>query len=111
MPRRTVQIVLAISGPVSAFCACLDCACSACRSGSDSSESEEDAEKERKPIPKWARGQALTQALVAQMAVDPDEIFKLHQKTCPLNEVFEQKGEPFMPNPHYILQSIDLQIA
>jgi hypothetical protein len=60
---------------------------------------EEDADKERKPIPKWARGQALTQALVAQMAVDPDEIFKLHQKTCPLNEVFEQKGQLSIPNP------------
>ncbi len=27
------------------------------------------------------------------MAVDPDEIFKLHQKTCPLNEVFSDKSE------------------
>lgn len=64
-----------------------------CRSGSDSEDSEEDAEREKKPVPKWARGLALTQALVAQMAVDPDEIFKLHQKTCPLNEVFSDKSE------------------
>ena len=63
------------------------------RSGSDSEDSEEEAEREKKPVPKWARGQALTQALVAQMAVDPDEIFKLHQKTCPLNEVFSDRGE------------------
>ena len=104
-----MQILLAISSPIPAFCACLDRSCSACRSGSDSSDSEEDAEKERKPIPKWARGQALTQALAAQMAVDPDEIFKLHQKTCPLNEVFEQKGEPLMPYPHHISRGIVLQ--
>lgn len=64
-----------------------------CRSGSESDDSDEDAERRKKPIPKWARGQALTQALVAQMAVDPDEIFKLHQKTCPLNEVFSNKSE------------------
>ena len=62
------------------------------RSGSES-ESEDDAERRKKPIPKWARGPALAQALVAQMAVDPDEIFKLHQKTCPLNEVFSDRGE------------------
>lgn len=62
------------------------------RSGSDSSDSEGDGERERKPIPKWARGGPLAQALVAQMGVDPDEIFKLHQKTCPLNEVFSEKG-------------------
>ena len=61
------------------------------RSGSES-ESEDDAERRKKPIPKWARGPALAQALVAQMAVDPDEIFKLHQKTCPLNEVFSDRG-------------------
>ena len=67
--------------------------CALCRSGSDSEDSEEDAEREKKPVPKWARGLALTQALVAQMAVDPDEIFKLHQKTCPLNEVFSDKSE------------------
>ncbi len=30
-----------------------------CRSGSDSGDSEEDAERERKPIPEWAREQAL----------------------------------------------------
>ena len=37
------------------------------------------------------------------MAVDPDEIFKLHQKTCPLNEVFSDKSELLlsqMPHPH-----------
>ena len=67
------------------------------RSGSES-ESEDDAERRKKPIPKWARGPALAQALVAQMAVDPDEIFKLHQKTCPLNEVFSDRGG-FLPYP------------
>ena len=57
------------------------------RSDSDESDSE-DEERKKKPIPKWARGQALASALASQIAVDPDEIFKLHQKTCPLNEVF-----------------------
>ena len=67
------------------------------RSGSES-ESEDDAERRKKPIPKWARGPALAQALVAQLAVDPDEIFKLHQKTCPLNEVFSDRGG-FLSSP------------
>jgi hypothetical protein len=49
-----------------------------CRSSSDS---DSDADDER-------------QALVAQIKMDPDEIFKLHQKTCPLNEVFSSEGEP-----------------
>jgi hypothetical protein len=29
---------------------------------------------------------------MSQTHVDPDEIFKLHQKTCPLNEVFSSQG-------------------
>ena len=45
------------------------------------------------PSPSGRAGRRLAQALVAQMAVDPDEIFKLHQKTCPLNEVFSDRGE------------------
>ena len=69
-----------------------------CRSDSDGSDSEDD-ERKKKPIPKWARGQALAQALASQNAVDPDEIFKLHQKTCPLNEVFSHPtgDAPFSP--------------
>ena len=42
--------------------------------------------------PRWARGQALAAALSAQLAVDPDEIFQLHAKTCPLSEVFAEPG-------------------
>ena len=41
---------------------------------------------------RWARGQALAAALSAQLAVDPDEIFQLHAKTCPLSEVFAEPG-------------------
>ncbi len=68
-----------------------------CRSDSDESDSE-DEERKKKPIPKWARGQALAQALASQTAVDPDEIFKLHQKTCPLNEVFSHPtGDTCLP--------------
>lgn len=69
-----------------------------CRSDSDESDSE-DEERKKKPIPKWARGQALAQALASQTAVDPDEIFKLHQKTCPLNEVFSCPTGDSRPAP------------
>lgn len=52
------------------------------------SDFESEDEEPKKPVPEWARGRALTAQLVAQMYVDPDEVFQQHAKTCSLDEVF-----------------------
>ncbi|KAK9819775.1 hypothetical protein WJX72_002212 [[Myrmecia] bisecta] len=54
----------------------------------EGSESEEEDEEPSKPVPEWARGRQLLAQLVSQLAVDPDEIFQQHAKTCSLDEVF-----------------------
>ncbi len=46
--------------------------------------------------PAWAQGAELRRQLVAQRAVDPDEIFQQHAKTCSLDEVFDASGAPFL---------------
>ena len=43
--------------------------CALCRSGSDSEDSEEDAEREKKPVPKWARRQVLIQSMLSRTEV------------------------------------------
>lgn len=53
---------------------------------SDFESDEDDAPK--KPVPDWARGKALVSQLMAQMYIDPDEVFQQHAKTCSLDEVF-----------------------
>lgn len=73
-------------------CRAPDLAPACARRSSSGSESEDERERPRKPVPKWARGAALAGALAAQAAVDPDEIFQLHAKTCPLSEVFTEPG-------------------
>lgn len=59
-------------------------------------DSEEDSEAEeaapRKPVPAWARGRELMNQLVAQLAVDPDDIFQQRQRTCALDDVFSAPG-------------------
>lgn len=42
--------------------------------------------------PPWARRAALDAQLLAQLHVDPDEIFLHNKKTCALNEVFGHAG-------------------
>ncbi len=59
---------------------------------SDCDDSEDDDDEPRKPVPEWARGQALWAQLQAQVKMDPDEIFQQHKKTCALNEVFGHAG-------------------
>ena len=44
--------------------------------------------------PPWARRAALDAQLLAQLHVDPDEIFLHNRKTCALNEVFGHAGAP-----------------
>lgn len=65
--------------------------------GSDSEEEEE--ERPRKPIPDWARGAALDQALAAQyggtVPIDPDALFD-EIETCDLEAIFpNQKKKRF----------------
>jgi hypothetical protein len=48
----------------------------------------EGEDEPRKPVPEWARGRSLMAQLVAQMHIDPDEVFQQHAKTCSLDEVF-----------------------
>ena len=57
------------------------------------SDFESDDDQPKKPVPEWARGKALMQQLVAQVYVDPDEVFQQHQKTCSLDDVFASHGE------------------
>lgn len=52
------------------------------------SDFESDEEAPKKPVPDWARGKVLIGQLVAQMYIDPDEVFQQHAKTCSLDEVF-----------------------
>ena len=61
-------------------------------------ESSEDEEAEgSKVVPAWARGRELTNQLIAQVSVDPDEIFQQRQRTCALDEVFSSHGDPSIP--------------
>lgn len=52
------------------------------------SDFESDDDVPKKPVPDWARGKALVGQLMAQMYIDPDEVFQQHAKTCSLDEVF-----------------------
>ena len=70
-----------------------------CHLGRGSSSEESEAEEEdaprggrKKRVPEWARGRALVGQLITQVAVDPDEVFQQHQKTCSLDEVFGHSG-------------------
>jgi Inner centromere protein, ARK binding region len=71
---------------------------------SDCDDSEDDDDEPRKPVPEWARGQALWAQLQAQIKMDPDEIFQQHKKTCALNEVFGHAGASFINPACYILK-------
>lgn len=63
------------------------------RSDNDESEEEEvRAGGQKKVYPSWARRAALDAQLLAQLHVDPDEIFLHNKKTCALNEVFGHAG-------------------
>lgn len=52
------------------------------------SDHASDDDVPKKPVPEWARGKTLMAQLVAQMYVDPDEVFQQHAKTCSLDQVF-----------------------
>lgn len=52
------------------------------------SDFESDDDVPKKPVPDWARGKALVGQLMAQMYIDPDEVFQQHANTCSLDEVF-----------------------
>ena len=52
------------------------------------SDFESDDDGPKKPVPDWARGKALLGQLMAQMHIDPDEVFQQHAKTCSLDDVF-----------------------
>ena len=58
------------------------------RENSDSEEEDGESRKPRKPIPSWARTDALVPVLKQQAKVDPDEIFPNPSKTCSLDAVF-----------------------
>ena len=60
--------------------------------------SEEDAEERpRKPVPAWARSEALGPVLQAQIRTDPDTIFGNPSKTCDLADVFGCVGSDKRP--------------
>ena len=59
------------------------------KSGSDS---ENEEEHPRKPVPAWARSEALGPVLYAQAKHDPDAIFLNPARTCSLSEVFQCAG-------------------
>ena len=59
------------------------------KSGSDS---ENEEERPRKPVPAWARSDALGPVLYAQARADPDSIFIHPARTCSLTDVFQCAG-------------------
>jgi hypothetical protein len=59
------------------------------KSGSDS---ENEDERPRKPVPAWARSDALAPVLYEQAKADPDDIFLNPVKTCSLSDVFQCAG-------------------
>jgi Inner centromere protein, ARK binding region len=59
------------------------------KSGSDS---ENEEEHPRKPVPAWARSEALGPVLYAQAKHDPDAIFLNPARTCSLSDVFQCAG-------------------
>ena len=71
---------------------CISYEISPYRSGSDTDEDEE-RPYPRKPIPDWARTDALVAVLTKQASVDPDEIFQNTTKTCSLGAVFTSHME------------------
>ena len=62
------------------------------RENSDSEEEDGESRKPRKPIPSWARTDALVPVLKQQAKVDPDEIFPNPSKTCSLDAVFTERA-------------------
>ena len=63
-------------------------------------DTDEDEERgcPRKPIPDWARTDALVTALTKQASVDPDSIFQNTTKTCSLGSVFTSHTVEKMEN-------------
>ena len=55
---------------------------------SDSEESDDEC-RPAKPVPQWAKSKNLSKQLQAQMSADPDEIFKAHETSCSLDDVFK----------------------
>lgn len=62
------------------------------------SDHDSDDDVPKKPVPDWARGKALMAQLIAQMYVDPDEVFQQHAKTCSLDQVFGSCSKPAKHN-------------
>ena len=62
--------------------------------GSSDSDEEDDARRQRKPVPAWARSEALVPMLARQALVDPDHIFGRSSKTISLDQVFAGQGGP-----------------
>ena len=62
--------------------------------GSDE-ESEDGDDTQLRP--QWAVEPYLSQQLLAQRALDPDEIFQQHANTCSLDEVFSNLGTGSRP--------------
>ena len=58
------------------------------RENSDSEDEDGESRRPRKPVPSWARSDALGPVLRAQAKVDPDDIFPNPSKTCSLDAVF-----------------------
>jgi len=75
---------------------CMSYEISPYRSGSDTDEDE--GRCPRKPIPDWARTDALVAALTKQASVDPDSIFQNTTKTCSLGSVFTSHTVEKMEN-------------
>ena len=62
--------------------------------------SDEESEEEADDVqlrPQWATEPYLSQQLLAQRALDPDEIFQQHANTCSLDEVFSSMGTGARP--------------
>ena len=53
-----------------------------------SEDEDGESRRPRKPVPSWARSDALGPVLRAQAKVDPDDIFPNPSKTCSLDAVF-----------------------
>ncbi|KAK9798147.1 hypothetical protein WJX73_008828 [Symbiochloris irregularis] len=64
--------------------------------GSSDEESEDEETPPDKPIPSWARGKELMGQLLAQLSIDPDEVFQQRQRTCALDDMF---SAPVRPQP------------
>lgn len=83
--------------------------CCVCRGDSSDEDSDED-ERSNKPVPDWARGRSLLSQLIAQVSIDPDEVFQQHSTTCPLDAVFGHAGAS-RHLVHFVKPLLHLQVG